>query len=139
MDKIIMLIKKHWDIISYLFFGVLTTVVDYIVSFICHYQFGMSPTVSTALAWAAAVIFAYLTNKQWVFGSKDWSMKTILPESFKFVGSRVFSGVLTIGLTKILDMLGIQFVIIKLSVSIINIVLNYIASKLLVFAKKKDA
>ena len=66
-------------------------------------------------------------------------MKTILPESFKFVGSRVFSGVLTIGLTKILDMLGIQFVIIKLSVSIINIVLNYIASKLLVFAKKKDA
>ena len=139
MDKIIALVKKHWDIISYLFFGVLTTVVDYIVSFICHYQFGLSPTLSTAVAWVAAVIFAYLTNKQWVFSSKDWSMKTILPESSKFVGSRAFSGALTIGLTKVMDMLGIHFVIIKVSVSIINIVLNYVASKLLVFKKKKDA
>lgn len=139
MDKIVALIKKHWDIICYLFFGVLTTVVDYIVSFVCHYQLGMSPTVSTALAWAAAVIFAYLTNKQWVFGSKDWSVKTILPESVKFVGSRALSGALTIGLTKILDMAGINFVIIKISVSIINIVANYVASKLLVFKNKKDA
>ena len=132
------LLGKYADVITYLFFGVLTTAVDYIVSFACHYGLGISPTVSTAIAWAAAVIFAYLTNKSWVFHSKDWSAKIILPEFAKFVGSRAFSGVLVIAAIKVtVDILGWNFPLMKIVTSVLNIVLNYIASKLLVFTKKK--
>ena len=132
------LIEKYWDVITYLFFGVLTTVVDYVVSFACHYGLGISETISTVIAWAAAVIFAYLTNKSWVFHSRDWSMKTVLPEFAKFTGSRVFSGVLvTVCIAVTVEMLGWNFVVMKLATSVLNIVLNYIASKLLVFKNQR--
>ena len=132
------LLEKYRDVITYLFFGVLTTAVDYLVSFVCHYGLGISPTVSTVIAWAAAVIFAYLTNKSWVFHSKDWSVKIILPEFAKFVGSRVLSGVLvTVSIKVTVEILGWNFPLMKIVTSVLNIILNYIASKLLVFTKKK--
>ena len=136
MTKLKELMTQYWDVITYLFFGVLTTVVDYAVSFVCHYGLHISPTVSTVIAWAAAVIFAYLTNKSWVFHSRDWSAKTVLPEFAKFTGSRVFSGVLvTVCIEITVEILGWNFMLMKLATSVLNIVLNYIASKLLVFKK----
>ena len=138
MTKIKELIEKYQDVIIYLFFGVLTTAVDYVVSFVCHYGLGISETASTVIAWAAAVIFAYLTNKSWVFHSRDWSAKTVLPEFAKFTGSRVFSGVLvTVCIAVTVEYLGWNFVLMKLVTSVLNIVLNYVSSKLLVFTKKK--
>lgn len=138
MMKLKNLMEKYWDVITYLFFGVLTTVVDYVVSFACHYGLGISETVSTVIAWAAAVIFAYLTNKSWVFHSHDWSVKTVLPEFAKFTGSRVFSGVLvTVCIAVTVEMLGWNFVVMKIATSVLNILLNYIASKLLVFKKQR--
>lgn len=139
MNKLIQLMEKYWDILSYLFFGVLTTVVDYFVSFICHERFGISPTVSTVIAWAAAVCFAFLTNKSLVFGSRDWSGKTVLQEFLKFAGSRVGSGLLvTLCIMVTVEILGWNFLLMKLVTSVLNIVLNYIASKLLVFRDKKS-
>lgn len=138
MKNLKALFVKYYDIISYLFFGVLTTGVDYLVSFVCYYGFDISSTVSTVIAWVAAVIFAYLTNKSWVFHSKDWSPKVILPEFTKFVGSRVFSGILVAVCIEVtVERLGWSFLIMKLATSVLNIVLNYIASKLLVFKKTK--
>lgn len=131
------LLDQYYDVISYLFFGVLTTAVDYAVSFVCHYGLQLSPTVSTVIAWAAAVIFAFFTNKTWVFGSRDWSGKTVLPEFLKFTGSRVFSGVLvTVCIQVTVERLGWNFALMKVATSILNIILNYIFSKLLVFRKK---
>lgn len=131
------LLEQYYDVISYLFFGVLTTAVDYAVSFVCHYGLQLSPTVSTVIAWAAAVIFAFFTNKTWVFGSRDWSGKTVLPEFLKFTGSRVFSGVLvTVCIQVTVERLGWNFALMKVATSILNIILNYIFSKLLVFRKK---
>ena len=138
MKKVKALLTKYWDVISYLFFGVLTTAVDWIVTFVCHDAFGISPTVSTVIAWIAAVIFAYLTNKSWVFHSHDWSLKTVVPEMTKFAGSRVFSLVLVTACIKVtVEILGWNFIMMKIATSVLNIVLNYIASKLLVFKKKK--
>ena len=138
MKKIKALFIQYFDIISYLFFGVLTTAVDYAVSIACHYGLSISPTVSTVIAWAAAVIFAYLTNKSWVFKSRDWSIKTVLPELVKFTGSRIFSGALvTVCIKVTVEMLGWNFLVMKLATSVLNIVLNYIASKLLVFKKEE--
>ena len=131
------LLDQYSDVISYLFFGVLATAVDYAVSFVCHYGLQLSPTVSTVIAWAAAVIFAFFTNKAWVFGSRDWSGKTLLPEFLKFTGSRVFSGVLvTVCIQVTVERLGWNFALMKVATSILNIILNYIFSKLLVFRKK---
>lgn len=139
MKRIRQLLEKYRDLVSYLFFGVLTTGVDYLVSFGCHYGLKLTPTVSTVIAWAAAVVFAYLTNKSWVFQSQDWSLKVIAPEFAKFVGSRVLSGVLVAGCIKVtVEILGWNFVFMKVVTSVINIILNYIASKLLVFRNNKS-
>lgn len=80
MNKMIALLKKHEEVVSYLFFGGLTTVVNYLVYLPCYNLLGFSGTVSNVIAWIAAVAFAYLTNKPFVFKSHDWSAKTVLPD-----------------------------------------------------------
>ena len=75
---------KYWDILSYLFFGVLTTVVNYAVYLPCYNLLGFSASASNLIAWVVAVAFAYLTNKPFVFKSNDWSVKTVIPELAKF-------------------------------------------------------
>ncbi len=130
------IIEKYWDILSYLFFGVLTTVVNYVVYMPCYNLLNLSATVSNMIAWAVAVAFAYLTNKPFVFKSNDWSAKTVIPELAKFVGCRVGSGVMeTAILFLAVDFMGWNGNLWKLLTSVIVVVLNYIGSKLLVFRK----
>lgn len=134
MNKILYLIRKHDDILAYLFFGVLTTVVNYIVYLPCYNLLHISAAVSNAIAWAAAVAFAYLTNKPFVFKSHDWSAKTVMPELTRFVGSRVLSGALETTIIFVtVDLLLWNGNIMKLITSVLVVILNYIASKLLVF------
>lgn len=136
MQKLRMLIRKHYDILAYLFFGVLTTVVNYVVYLPCYNLLGLSAAVSNAIAWAAAVAFAYLTNKPFVFKSHDWSAKTVVPELTKFVGSRVASGALETAIIFVtVDLLQCNGNIMKLITSVLVVILNYVASKLLVFRK----
>lgn len=130
------LIEKYWNIISYLFFGVLTTAINYVVYLPCYNLLGLSAAVSNAIAWVVAVAFAYLTNKPFVFKSHDWSMKTVVPELTKFVACRVGSGVLETGLLLVcVDLLGWDGNVMKLVTSVLVVILNYIGSKLLVFKK----
>ena len=130
------LLKKHWGVISYLIFGVLTTAVNYIVYLPCYNVLGLSGSLSNTIAWVGAVAFAYLTNKPFVFQSHDWSAKTVLPELTKFVGCRVGSGVLETAIIFLtVDWLGWNGNVMKLLTSVLVVVLNYIGSKLLVFKK----
>ena len=134
MDKIIDLVKKHWDIVSYLFFGALTTVVNYIVYLPCYNLLSFSAAISNMIAWIAAVAFAYLTNKPFVFCSNDWSAKTVIPELTKFVGARIASGVLETGIIFLtVDLLRWNGNVMKLVTSVLVVIINYVASKLLVF------
>ena len=94
MKMLLEFIKKYEEVISYLFFGGLTTVVNYAVYLPCYNLLGISGAVSNLIAWVVAVAFAYLTNKPFVFKSHDWSAKTVIPELGKFVGSRIASGLL---------------------------------------------
>lgn len=138
LTRIIALIKKHWDIFSYLLFGFLTTLVNYVVYLPLYNTLGLSATVSNALAWVVAVVFAFLTNKPFVFKSHDWSAKVAFPEFIKFVGCRVGSGVIeTLLIFVTVDLLSLNGNIMKLITSVITILLNYIGSKLLVFTKKR--
>ncbi len=137
MEKIRLLIKKHYDILAYLVFGVLTTVVNYIVYLPCYNLLGLPAVVSNVIAWVMAVAFAYVTNKPFVFRSHDWSAKTVVPELTKFVGTRVASGGAESAIIWIMvDLLGGNGNLWKLLTSVFVVVLNYVGSKLLVFRKK---
>ena len=135
-EKIRALVMKHWDVVSYLFFGVLTTVVNYLVYLPLYNLLGISAAVSNIIAWVAAVAFAYVTNKPFVFKSHDWSMQTVLPELSKFVGCRAASGGLETALVFLtVDVCGWDGNIWKLIISVVVVILNYVSSKLLVFRK----
>ena len=137
IQKIRDLVIKYWDIVSYLFFGVCTTIVNYLIYIPCYNFLGMSATVSNMIAWVVAVAFAYLTNKPFVFKSNDWSAKTVVPELTKFVGCRIGSGAAETQILRVaVDMLGWNGNIWKLVTQVMVVILNYIASKLLVFRKK---
>ena len=134
--KIKELIVKHRDILIYLIFGVLTTVVNYLVYIPAYYLLGFAAAVSNMIAWAVAVVFAFLTNKPLVFKSYDWSMKTVFPELYKFVACRVASGVLeTLLLFLAVDLLGWNGGIWKIVTSVLVVIVNYFGSKFLVFKK----
>lgn len=136
LAKLRILVRKHWDILAYLFFGVLTTVVNYVVYLPCYNLLGLSAAVSNAIAWVVAVAFAYLTNKPFVFKSHDWSLQTVFPELTKFVGCRLGSGFAETAILYVaVDLLSRNGNLWKLVTSVLVVILNYAASKLLVFRK----
>lgn len=136
MNRIVELVKKHWDAVIYLVFGVLTTVVNYLVYLPCYNLLHWPAAASNAVAWVAAVVFAYLTNKPFVFHSHNWSKETVIPELTKFVACRLASGGMETGIMLLtVDILGWNGNIMKLIVSVLVVVANYVGSKLLVFKR----
>ena len=129
------LIKKllKQETIRYLFFGGLTTLISVVVFVICiksDFGVALSNTISTVIA----VSFAFITNKIWVFGSKDLSVKTTRKELIKFVAGRGATYVIETGLLIFLvEFLGLNPIICKNFTQIIIIVLNYLISKFVVF------
>ena len=137
IQKLRSLIEKYWDILTYLFFGVLTTVVNYAVYLPVYNFCGISAAVSNIIAWVVAVIFAFLTNKPFVFHSHDWSAKTVVHELTKFVSCRIASGVLeTVILFLAVDCMAWNGNLWKLLTQVLVIIINYVGSKLLVFRNK---
>lgn len=137
IQKIRALIVKYWDILVYLVFGVLTTVVNYAVYLPVYNFCGISAAVSNMIAWVVAVVFAFLTNKPFVFHSYDWSAKTVVPELIKFVSCRLASGVMeTVILFLAVDCMNWDGNIWKLITQVLVIIINYVGSKLLVFRNK---
>lgn len=133
------LLKKHADVLIYLFFGGLTTIVNYAVYWPFHNWAGLSAALSNVISWTVAVAFAFLTNKPFVFKSHDWSAAVVLPELVRFVGCRVGSGLLeTATIFVFVDFLGFSGNITKLITSILVVLFNYVTSKLLVFAGRKN-
>ena len=132
------IIKRNREIISYLIIGVLTTIVSLISYYLLTITI-LSPnnplelTIANIISWIISVLFAYITNRKYVFQSKD---KNILKEASKFTLSRVTTLIIYILLMFIfVSILHFNDKIIKLLVQIIIIILNYIFSKLLVFKK----
>lgn len=135
LSKIEMLLKKYRSEIIYLVFGVLTTVVNYAIYFPCD-RLLHTAWLSNSIAWVFAVLFAYLTNKPFVFESHDWSGKTVVPEFIKFVGTRIASLCAeNLILLVTVDLLGWNRIGWKLFASVLVVILNYVGSKLLVFRK----
>lgn len=137
MKSIKTLFLRHKDIILYLIFGVLTTVVNYLVYLPCYNYLELSSVTSNCIAWCVAVAFAFLTNKPIVFRSHDWSAKTLIPELGKFVSCRVATGVMeTLILFVAVDLAHLDGNILKIFTNIAVIILNYLGSRIIVFCKK---
>lgn len=139
MDKIRDLYKKYKDVVPYVFFGVCTTIVNVVVYWLFAYVLMQATMLSTIIAWIAAVLFAYITNRKWVFHSQAYGVVSIMKEIVSFFSCRLATGIIDwLCMYIFVDVLGANGVLIKLIANIIVIVLNYVASKLLIFRRKSD-
>ncbi len=137
-EKIIKIYNKHKKIINYLFFGVCTTIVNILSYYVLSHVLNLSIMFSTIIAWVLAVLFAYITNRKWVFTSKAKNSKDILLEIFDFFSCRLATGLIDILLMFIfVEKLQFNDVLIKIVANIVVIILNYVLSKLVIF-KEKD-
>ena len=137
MNKIKDLLKKYKFIILYGIFGVLTTVINIVSYSLLFEVFGISNVVSNIIAWILSVLFAFITNKLWVFDSKSLEFKLFLKELGNFTVCRLATGVLDLGIMfGGVDLLKGPAIILKVISNIIVIILNYVMSKLFVFKKK---
>lgn len=130
----------NYETVSYFICGVLTTIVDFVV-YLLFRKTGFEVELAQALAWVAAVLFAYVVNKLIVFRNFNLRPSYLAREISAFVAARAFSGVLTwammVGLVRIGGS-GRSFVyelLCKALVSAVNLVLNYVFSKLWIFKK----
>jgi putative flippase GtrA len=136
------LLKKYRELIIYIIVGGLTTIVNWAVYAAGVRLFGWSITVSNIIAWIAAVAFAYVTNKVWVFLSYDWSPRFVLREASLFVGARLATGLFEIVSVPLLVRLGLDQQLFgvkgmwsKVIVSVVVTILNYVFSKLIIFRR----
>lgn len=153
-SKLNSLLKKVFsrEMFDYLLFGVLTTVVNLVCFHLFEKLLGSKYSlISNVIAWIAAVLFAFVTNKFLVFRSKETDIKTLSSEFLSFTGARLFSlGVEELGLfiaqqafnadTKVFDILSIKIsgmMTAKIVLAVVVVILNYIFSKLFIFKKKK--
>lgn len=142
MKKIIELTKqlciKYKEIIMYGIMGVLTTIVNIISFTIFEKTFGITALVSNIIAWVISVIFAYITNKLYVFESKSFKKDVLIKEITSFTSARIFSLLLEEAIIYILiDIMSMNSIIVKIISNIVVIIVNYILSKLVIFKKKE--
>ena len=127
------LYKKYKEIIMYLIFGILTTIVNIVVYFIASNVLNINYLISNATAWFLSVLFAYVTNKLYVFES---SSKEFIKEIVAFFSSRLATGILDMFLMWLfVTVASLNDVVVKIFVNILVIIMNYIFSKLFVFRK----
>lgn len=124
------------EVLAYLVFGVLTTLVNIVVFAILTRALSVGTVVSNIIAWFLSVLFAYVTNRRWVFGTRGDS---VLKEAATFFTGRIGTGVLDTAMMFVtVDLLGWNDLVMKVAVNVIVIMLNYVISKFLVFRRKSE-
>ena len=133
------LFLKYKEIIMYLIFGVLTTLVSLVSYYLLTITF-LNPDnalllqVANILSWICAVLFAYFTNRKYVFESKN---KNKIKEAFKFFSSRIVTLILDMLIMGVgVSVLGFNDKLMKIISQVVIIILNYVLSKLFVFKKR---
>lgn len=136
--------KKYEEAINYLFFGFLAFLVNMVAYALAAWVLGANDEkvllvlIATAFAWIVSVLFAYWTNRSFVFKSKVKDKKGIWKEFSAFVGARIITGLMELVIMYVMvDLAGINNMIAKFVCNVVVIVSNYIFSKLLVFRKKE--
>ena len=134
--KIAALLRRYREMLMYLIFGVLTTLVN-IVSYYCLTRFiQMDTAAATALAWFLSVVFAYVTNRRWVFQSKATGFMPVMLEVGGFFAARAATGLMDLGVMALcVDVMHLPDMPVKIASNVIVVILNYVLSKLLIFRK----
>ena len=132
----------NYETISYLICGILTTAVDF-VSYAMFRRMDMGVGMAQAFSWGAAVLFAYVVNKLGVFRNYNMRPSYLVKEAGAFVAARAFSGVVTWVLMVVMVKLGgdrgfVYELFCKFTSSVLNMVLNYVFSKLWIFKNKPE-
>lgn len=136
MEKLLSLLSKHKSLITYGIFGVLTTLINIGIYALCYQQIGIGNVVSNIIAWVVAALFAFVTNKIWVFESKSLEPAVLVAEAVSFFGCRLATGVLDIVIMYVtVDMLALNSTIMKCISNVLVIIANYVASKFVIFKK----
>lgn len=135
------MLKKFWlkykEFILYAAFGTGTFLINIITYWLCYIVIGLSNTLSNIIAWVGAVLFAFITNKLYVFESRGTSGRTWLAQALGFFGCRAGTEMLDLVIMYYgVDVMNFNALIMKTISNIIVIILNYIASKLFIFRKK---
>jgi len=131
------LLIKYRDIVLYGVFGVLTTLVNIVSYWFMAHPLTMGTMISTVLAWVLSVLFAYFTNRKWVFRSKATGYDAIVKEIVSFFACRIATGVVDWACMFVfVELLRFDDVVIKVLANIVVIVLNYVGSRLFVFRQK---
>lgn len=133
--------REHKEVILYLVFGVLTTVVNWL-AYAAFVWIGIDINVSNVLSWIVGVSFAFVVNKWYVFESRSLDGNKVIKEFGSFVGARIFTGVIAILLFPVLysiglnqSLFGTDGFLAKIVTSAIEIFLNWVLSKYIVFRK----
>lgn len=131
------LLQRHWDVIGYLIFGVLTTLVNIVAYYVLAHPLGLPVLPSSVLAWFLSVAFAYATNRTWVFESQATGLAAVLREAVWFFGCRLATGALDWAIMLVfVDFLHFDDMLVKIASNVVVVILNYLASKLLIFRSK---
>ena len=146
IEKIKELYRKHKEKLLYLIFGGLTTLVDWTISFSLYYLWGDQIEVNPLLvhtadviAWVSAVVFAYVTNRIWVFESRTKGLASMIREIVSFAGGRGLTFFMQEGIVVVfVTWLGMNKYIIRVVAAVFVIIANYFISKLIVFRKRKE-
>ena len=132
-----LLLKKYKSAILYLVFGGLTTLINIVAYSLLYYIADMSNSLSNVLAWIVSVLFAFITNKLFVFENKGFALTNFLFEIATFFLCRFATGVLDFVIMYVfVDVLEYHAFLMKILSNIIVIILNYFASKFFVFRKR---
>lgn len=134
---------KYREPVAYVFFGGLTTVVNWL-AYMLFVWMGIDINISNILSWVVGVLFAFVVNKWFVFENKSLEVKTVIIEMGAFFGARIVTGVIAIILFPVLYNLGLNQSFLgtdglpaKIVTSVIEIILNWVFSKYLVFRENK--
>lgn len=129
--------QKYREQLLYVFFGGLTTLVNIVAFYLCDTVLHLGTVPATCLAWALSVLFAYATNRRWVFESRVRGARAILREMGSFFLCRLLSGLMDIAIMYVfVDVLHLGSMAVKLASNVLVIIVNYIASKLFIFRKR---
>lgn len=138
MQKVKLYVNQYQSQLLYLIFGGLTTVIN-VSSFAIMYDMWLvNLSLATAIAWVLSVLFAYLTNRVWVFGSKARGFKAIFLETCSFFFFRGLTFILDLGIMQVgVGLLHGNAIGWKIIDNIIIVLINYVLSKVLIFREKK--
>ena len=128
--------EHYYSILMYLIMGSITTFINIFIFWLFNSQFSLNYTIANIIAWVFSVLFAYVSNKFYVFESKNTSLKTLTKEVSSFFFFRILSLFMDLLVMFLcISLLGFNPLLAKVLANVIVLIANYVFSKFFIFNK----